>query len=114
MGENMSFLDAIKYGWKRGKEQRENMKKKMPQNNWSELWGMFTNPEETIEAMKNREKIREKFASFREFAPELTKGLVDERDEIMANNLKKCKGKIIVAVVGIGHMDGIEEYFKNL
>jgi len=112
--ENMSTWDAIKEGWEESKKQREKMRAKMPKNNWSEVFGLFTNPEETIEAMKDRKKIKEKFDSMREFAPDLCKGLVDERDEIMANNLKKCKGKVVVAVVGIGHMDGMEAFFKNL
>ncbi len=86
----------------------------MPTSNLNEIWGLFTNTEETIEAMKERGKIREKFAGIKQFAPDLVKGIVEERDEIMAENLKKCEGKVIVAVVGIGHMDGIEERFKNL
>ena len=112
--DNMSMWEAAKSGWEESKKQREKMRKKMPRNNWSEVFGLFTNPEETIEAMKDRKKIKEKFDSMREFAPDLCKGLVDERDEIMANNLKQCDGKVIVAVVGIGHMDGMEEFFKNL
>ena len=112
--ENMSFWEAAKAGWEESKKQREKMKRKMPQTNWSEVIGLFTNPEETVEAMKDRKKIREKFKQMEEFAPELVHGLVNERDKIMADNLKKCKGKVIVAVVGIGHMDGMENYFKNV
>ncbi len=64
--------------------------------------------------MKNREKIRAHFTQFREIAPDLVTALVDERDEIMADNLKKCEGNVIVAVAGIGHMDGIEKGFNNV
>jgi len=112
--EEMSTWEAMQSGWEESKKQRQRMKAKMPKNNWSEVLGLFTNPEETIEAMKDRQKIREKFESIRELAPDLVKGLVDERDVIMANNLKRCQGKVIVAVVGIGHMDGMESLFKNV
>ena len=121
--ENMTFWEAAQKGWEAARKQREesyakyrnkNKNKKRPQTNWSELIGLFTNPEGTIEAMKDRKQIREKFKQMEDFAPDLVEGLVNERDKIMADNLKKCDGKVIVAVVGIGHMDGMEEYFKNV
>jgi pheromone shutdown protein TraB len=33
---------------------------------------------------------------------------VDERDEMMTNELLKCRYERVVAVVGMAHMDGIE------
>jgi len=35
------------------------------------------------------------------------KALIDERDDFMYERLLKCEGKV-VAVVGLGHLDGIE------
>jgi len=110
----MGFLKGMKAMFEDAKKQREQMRSKMPNTNWSEIIGLFTNPEATIEAMKDRKKIREKFEQFKEISPTMVKGLVEERDEIMCANLKQCKGKVIVAVVGIGHMDGMEERFKTV
>ena len=128
--ENMTLWEAAQKGWEESKKQREETRrqrekvyekyrnksrnKKRPQTNWKEVIGLFTNPEETVEAMKDRKLIREKFKQMEDFAPDLVEGLVNERDKIMADNLKQCDGKVIVAVVGIGHMDGMEEYFKNV
>lgn len=36
--------------------------------------------------------------------------MIRERDEYMAGSLRSCSSKSIVAVVGMGHMDGIERY----
>ena len=40
------------------------------------------------------------------------KVLIDERDEFMFRKLLGCQGKV-VAVVGLGHLDGIEERWKR-
>ena len=40
--------------------------------------------------------------------PPKHKTQTNNRDEYMANSLRTCPAKTIVAVVGMGHMDGIE------
>lgn len=123
--EGAGFFETLQQQWhdlqqqqqekyQERQEKYQEMKDKMPKADWSEFIGMFTNPEETIEAMKDRNKLREKFDTMKEFGPELVESMITERDEIMSNNLKKCKGKVIVAVVGIGHMDGMEDRFRNV
>ncbi|KAI3945688.1 hypothetical protein MKW98_022962 [Papaver atlanticum] len=50
--------------------------------------------------------------SFREkLRPELFEVMVEDRDKFMFTNLRSFQGKI-VAVVGMGHMDGIELLWK--
>ncbi len=52
---------------------------------------------------------------FREFAPNASKVLIDERDAYMAYNLINAQKKYdsIVAIVGAGHKRGIEYFLKN-
>jgi len=46
---------------------------------------------------------------FQKFIPELYDTLIQKRDEFMFNQLCTCGGNRVVAVVGMGHMDGIEQ-----
>jgi len=51
---------------------------------------------------------------FKKFCPEVHRVLVEERDVYMINSLRKIPGKkTIVAVVGLGHIDGMEEHWRN-
>ena len=46
-------------------------------------------------------------------APEIYQALVAERDAYMANGLDKLNAfPVIVAVMGIAHVDGVETYLK--
>ncbi|KAK3285080.1 hypothetical protein CYMTET_7296, partial [Cymbomonas tetramitiformis] len=70
------------------------------------LSNMFT--EETVEAMKTREAASEMMNMTKQVLPEAVRVIRDERDEFMVEKLLACSGRV-VAVVGIGHMDGIEK-----
>lgn len=59
---------------------------------------------ELVEAMKDRETIRQSMA----LMPKSVRSpLVEERDEIMSRGLLNLKNERCVAVVGMAHMDGI-------
>jgi len=62
----------------------------------------------TVELLKRREAIRPIMAALKDAAPDVYNAMIAERDEYMANMLRYCNGKRIVAVVGMAHMDGIE------
>ncbi|CAM9665383.1 unnamed protein product [Heterosigma akashiwo] len=64
----------------------------------------------TVELLKQRQTVRVLMASLREAAPEVYNAMIRERDEYMAKMLRYCDGKRVVAVVGMGHMDGIESF----
>ena len=45
--------------------------------------------------------------------PFVYKPLLEERDIYLANNILGIKGKKVVAVVGMAHMDGIERIWEE-
>ncbi len=45
--------------------------------------------------------------------PSMKQVLVDERDEYIAEMIKRSPGKKIVAIVGAGHLTGIERIIKK-
>lgn len=69
------------------------------------------NPMESIEEAAERLKTRKHVQQFtnvaRRHLPEVTRILLDERDEYLCDSIIKAPGKRIVAVVGMAHMEGI-------
>jgi len=61
-----------------------------------------------IDDLLDRKIVRE-MRKLQKFIPELYETLIQNRDEFMFNQLRTCGGNRIVAVVGMGHMDGIEQ-----
>ena len=41
--------------------------------------------------------------------PASTRIILDERDDILTRSLRACEGPRIVGVVGLAHLDGIEQ-----
>ncbi len=72
-----------------------------------ELIRMSSAPEDFVEKLKTRENVRILMRLMRSIAPEVANILVDERDVVLADSIKKANGKRVVAVVGMAHMDGI-------
>jgi pheromone shutdown protein TraB len=60
-----------------------------------------------ITMLKERENTRALVRTLRESTPELYGALIAQRDVHMANSLRGAKGKVVVAVVGMAHLDGI-------
>jgi len=69
--------------------------------------------EEAIERLKTRETVRAMAAYTRKMHPAASRVLLDERDIILADALYKQEGTV-VGVVGLAHLDGIEERFRQL
>eukprot|EP00270_Netrium_digitus_P018242 TRINITY_DN6901_c0_g1_i1.p1 TRINITY_DN6901_c0_g1~~TRINITY_DN6901_c0_g1_i1.p1 ORF type:complete len:182 (-),score=67.82 TRINITY_DN6901_c0_g1_i1:47-514(-) len=67
---------------------------------------------EKVEVLKSREKVREMRQLMSDLFPELVEVMIFERDQAMAERLKEVRGTV-VAVVGLAHMDGIEEKWKD-
>jgi len=66
-----------------------------------------------FESMHNRKDVDDITDLFRQRFPAIAKVLIDERDLYMISQLKRCNKKKIVAVVGIGHLTGIEKYWDR-
>ncbi|HVN65828.1 MAG TPA: TraB/GumN family protein [Methanomicrobiales archaeon] len=69
-----------------------------------------------VEKMKDQSVMDMVMEEFRKFSPEGARALIDERDAFIATNLIRLKeqdaGKIL-AVVGAGHVNGINRYLEN-
>jgi pheromone shutdown-related protein TraB len=60
-----------------------------------------------VEDMKNRDQLEIMLEAFTEVFPEVKRRLIDERDAVLARNIRSAPGATIVAVVGAGHVPGI-------
>lgn len=73
-------------------------------------------PEEDIEALKEGDLLESTFAQFADAAGPIYAPLIDERDRYMALKLaqlaRDCDGRML-AVVGAGHLKGIERYLAQ-
>jgi pheromone shutdown-related protein TraB len=68
-----------------------------------------------IESLKNQDMIEMVMEEFRKFSPKGAAALIDERDAFIAHKLIDLKtsgeGRVL-AVVGAGHLQGIESYLQ--
>lgn len=68
-----------------------------------------------LDELMDQDMISTMLEEFGEIAPSVTTVLIHERDQYIAQKIKKLqeKGKTVVAVVGAGHLHGIETHLKN-
>ncbi|MBM4309413.1 MAG: TraB/GumN family protein [Deltaproteobacteria bacterium] len=74
------------------------------------LAGLFVTEKidaQLVEDMKNKDQLESILATFTEAFPEIKRRLIDERDAVLAHNIRSAPGHTIVAVVGAGHVPGI-------
>jgi pheromone shutdown-related protein TraB len=69
--------------------------------------------EEDIEKLKERDVLEALLAEIGESLPELRRILIDERDRYLACKIRTAPGENIVAVVGAGHVLGIQQYWDK-
>ncbi len=70
-------------------------------------------PESEIEALKEGDLLESTFAQFADSAHQIYQPLIDERDQYMAAHLLNIAdggAKRVLAVVGAGHLKGIQHY----
>lgn len=65
--------------------------------------------EEEMEQMKSKDMLNSVLAEFTESFPKLKKPLIDERDQYLAQKIRKAPGNKIVAVLGAAHIPGITQ-----
>ena len=68
--------------------------------------------EEDIEKMKQQDVLESLLAEVGKSLPVLKNILIDERDQYLADKIRNAPGKKIVAVVGAGHVPGIQKYWN--
>lgn len=72
--------------------------------------GIFSNEtitEEELEEMKNQASIDSILSEFTKSFPRLKKPLIDERDQYLAEKIRRAPGNKVVAVLGAAHVPGI-------
>ena len=69
--------------------------------------------EEEIRDLKKQDVLSEMMDELGKEVPTLKSVLIDERDRYLAKKIRDAKGEKIVAVVGAGHMPGIQRTLKE-
>jgi len=69
--------------------------------------------EEDIEKMKQEDVLESLLAEVGKSLPVLKDILIDERDQYLADKIRNAPGNKIVAVVGAGHVPGIQKYWDK-
>jgi len=69
--------------------------------------------EEDVEEMKKTDVLEMLLFEMGESLPEIKRVLIDERDQYLAYQIRTAPGKRIVAVVGAGHVPGIQMYWEG-
>ena len=69
--------------------------------------------EEDIEEMKKKDVLETLLSEIGQALPEVRRILIDERDQYLAEKIRTAPGKKIVAVVGAGHVPGIQKYWDK-
>lgn len=74
---------------------------------WSDI------EEEDIEELKKKDVLEMLLSEIGEALPEIRRVIIDERDLYLAHKIRTAPGKKIVAVVGAGHVPGIQRHWKE-
>lgn len=69
---------------------------------------------EQIESLKNRSEMDNMMKELADFMPVVKQVLIDERDRYLASKIWQCEGKRTLAVLGAGHLPGVEAYLEKL
>jgi pheromone shutdown-related protein TraB len=70
--------------------------------------------EEELEKLKESSELEQMMNELASFMPSVKEVLIDERDRYLATKIFLCAEQKIVAVVGAGHMNGIERWLGAL
>ncbi len=70
--------------------------------------------ETEIERLKERNELDEMMGELAGYLPSVKAVLIDERDRFIASRIHAATEPLILAVVGAGHLNGIEEWLRKL
>lgn len=69
---------------------------------------------EEIENLKQASEMDSMMKELSEFMPAVKQVLIDERDQYLASHIWTAEGNNIVAVLGAGHLPGVEAHLKKI
>lgn len=64
-----------------------------------------------IEKLKEKSELSDMMDEFARAMPEVQKPLIDERDQFLMSSIEEAPGQTVVAIVGAGHVPGMQRYF---
>jgi pheromone shutdown protein TraB len=86
----------------------------MPQEVRDVLSSSDTSFESAVERMKDRRVVRAMSSSLRSSVPQITRVMLDERDDALANSiLEQPAGSKVVAIVGMAHLEGVASRLRD-
>lgn len=69
---------------------------------------------EQIENLKNENEMDSMMSELAEYLPSVKEVLIDERDRYLASHIWESNGNTIVAVIGAGHLAGVQAYLEKI
>ncbi|MBR5933772.1 MAG: TraB/GumN family protein [Treponema sp.] len=70
--------------------------------------------EEQIENLKKENEMGSMMNELAEYLPAVKEVLIDERDRYLATHIWNSSGNNVVAVLGAGHLNGVEAYIQKI
>ncbi len=70
--------------------------------------------EKEIEALKNKNELDGMMSELADYLPAVKETLIDERDRYLAAKIWASEGRRLVAVIGAGHMGGVQAHLQRL
>jgi len=68
---------------------------------------------EEVENLKETDVLSESIEEMAKQMPVVKEVLIDERDQYLAEKIRSTEGKVVLAVVGAGHMPGIKKWITQ-
>jgi len=68
---------------------------------------------DAIETLKQKDQLESIMVEFAGKFPEIKRRLIDERDTYLAQKIRSAPGKVVVAIVGAGHVGGIKSQIQQ-
>lgn len=69
---------------------------------------------EEIEELKNNSEMDSMMKELSDYMPTVKEVLIDERDKYLASHIWESEGSNIIAVLGAGHLPGVQSYLEKI
>lgn len=69
---------------------------------------------EEIEELKNNSEMDSMMKELSDYMPTVKEVLIDERDKYLASHIWESEGSSIIAVLGAGHLPGVQAYLEKI
>ena len=70
--------------------------------------------QEEIESLKQKNEMDSMMGELSSFLPAVKEVLIDERDRYLASHIWNCSGEKVTAVLGAGHLPGVQAHLERI